>query len=297
MLIESISPTTPTGEPHGYIRFLSLKQLWFNTGTACNLQCPSCFEGSNPRSRRLQMLSVEDITPYIESALSLGVESFGFTGGEPFMNPHIMKILEFAGSKAPCLILTNGTKPITHYLPQLKALQEKGLPLTFRISLNSPNETINDAERGDGSFNLALQNLKKLHNLGFPIAVARHMESDEDSEDVLAQFRALFHQHGIPESTTIVGFPDLERDEVPYITENCIKTYHTPESCVEFMCATSRMVVKKEGETRIFSCTLVDDDPFYDLGSDLAKAVQKKTWLTHKRCFACFSSGVSCGQV
>ena len=39
---------TPDGEPRGYIQPHALRELWFHTGTACNLSCPFCLEGSKP---------------------------------------------------------------------------------------------------------------------------------------------------------------------------------------------------------------------------------------------------------
>ncbi len=35
---------TPDGDPRGYIQPQSLKELWFHTGTLCNLRCPFCLE-------------------------------------------------------------------------------------------------------------------------------------------------------------------------------------------------------------------------------------------------------------
>ena len=37
-----------TGNPRGYIQPKQLKELWFHTGTICNLRCSFCFEGSKP---------------------------------------------------------------------------------------------------------------------------------------------------------------------------------------------------------------------------------------------------------
>ena len=37
---------TPNGDPRGYIESAVLRELWFHTGTACNLACPFCLEGS-----------------------------------------------------------------------------------------------------------------------------------------------------------------------------------------------------------------------------------------------------------
>lgn len=44
---------TPLGDPRGYIDAHELRELWFHTGTACNLACPFCLEGQNPGTRVL----------------------------------------------------------------------------------------------------------------------------------------------------------------------------------------------------------------------------------------------------
>jgi hypothetical protein len=102
-------------------------------------------------------------------------------------------------------------------------------------------------------------------------------------------------------STTIVPFPDFltpgARPTVPYITENCMTTYQTEESRRAFMCAFSRMVVKKAGRMRVYACTLVDDDESYDLGSTLAESLGKRVMMRHHRCYSCFAFGSSCSEI
>ena len=71
--------------PVGYIKPGQLKELWFHTGTACNLACPFCLEGSKPGDNRLQRITLDDIRTFIDSAVKIGVERFSFTGGEPFI--------------------------------------------------------------------------------------------------------------------------------------------------------------------------------------------------------------------
>ena len=39
-------------QPRGYIQPGALRELWFHTGTACNLACPFCLEGSRPGDDR-----------------------------------------------------------------------------------------------------------------------------------------------------------------------------------------------------------------------------------------------------
>lgn len=97
----------------------------------------------------------------------------------------------------------------------------------------------------------------------------------------------------------MIAFPELKisNTDIPEITEECMRTHHTPESCGKFMCAFSRMVIKQRGSMRIYACTLVDDSPHYDLGSSLAEGANSRIRLKHPRCFACFVGGVSCSEM
>src|SRR5215510_590504 len=99
---------TPRGEPRGYIAPHSLSELWFHTGTACNLKCPFCLEGSRPGDTRLQRVVFNDVKPFIDEAVEIGVRRFSFTGGEPFIIKDLLRILDYALGYAPCLVLTNG---------------------------------------------------------------------------------------------------------------------------------------------------------------------------------------------
>jgi hypothetical protein len=42
-------------------------ELWFHTGTACNLDCPFCLEGSRPGDDRLQRITLADVRPLIDA--------------------------------------------------------------------------------------------------------------------------------------------------------------------------------------------------------------------------------------
>ena len=108
-------------------------------------------------------------------------------------------------------------------------------------------------------------------------------------------------QQPTPEDLRLVAFPDFDvpgsRRQVPEITEDCMTRYHTEETRRAFMCAFSKMVVKQDGRMRVYACTLVDDDPSYDLGSSLAQAMPQRIGLRHQRCYACFQSGASCSEL
>ena len=113
---------TPTGDPRGYIEPGQLSELWFHTGTRCNLACDFCLEGSNPADKRLGSPTLAEIKPYIDQALTMGVEQFSFTGGEPFLVKEIIEMIDYASQHKPVLILTNGTEPLFKRLDKLSAL-------------------------------------------------------------------------------------------------------------------------------------------------------------------------------
>ncbi|MGH8325419.1 MAG: radical SAM protein [Steroidobacteraceae bacterium] len=87
---------TPPGDPRGYIQPHALSEVWFHTGTACNLACPFCLEGSKPGDRRLGRVTYADVRPFLDEAAALGVKQLSFTGGEPFIVKDIVRILAHA---------------------------------------------------------------------------------------------------------------------------------------------------------------------------------------------------------
>lgn len=302
MLTTAASRThTRDGSPRGYIQPHALTELWFHTGTACNLACPFCLEGSKPGDRRLQRMTLADVRPWVDEAVALGVRQFSFTGGEPFIVKDMVRILAFAAGRRPCLVLTNGSDAVLKRLRQIATLREAAHPVSFRISIDYPDAARHDAGRGPGSFAQAWESLAALHGMGFGVSIARQVPADEDAATVEGAYRELARRHGLPGDLRLVGFPDFgtpgESREVPEITEDCMTRYHTEESRRAFMCAFSRMVVKKDGVLRVYACTLVDDDPEYDQGGSLGEALGRRVLLGHHRCYSCFRFGSSCSEM
>lgn len=292
---------TPDGTPRGYIESSTLRELWFHTGTACNLSCDFCLEGSGPGDKRLELLKLKDVEPFVKEALELGVEQFSFTGGEPFVAKDLVRILRLATEYRPALVLTNGTDALQQRLGELDALLAAPYPVRFRVSLDSPDEAIHDAGRGEGNFQRALNGIRLLQEKGFDVSVARHMAQDEDRVVVEGAYRELFVRNGIDSDVAFVAFPDFlppgSSGSGPDITTHCMTQYHTEQSRAGFMCAFSKMVVKSKGAMRVYACTLVDDDPEYDLGATLRDALGVRVSMKHHRCFSCFKFGSSCSEI
>ncbi|MDP2560066.1 radical SAM protein [Psychrobium sp. 1_MG-2023] len=292
--------TTPTNEPRGYIQPGKLKELWFHTGTRCNLACDFCLEGSSPSDKRLAAPKFEEAKPFIDQAISMGVEQFSFTGGEPFLVKDIIKMIDYASQHCPVLVLTNGTKPLIKRFESLRALSDNPHPISLRVSFDHLDPTAHDAHRGEGNFAKALSGLIALHQAGFHVSIARHMEKDENQAKIEQGFRQLFQLNGLPQDLHIVAFPDFltpgSLPHVPHISEHCMTHYQNEKSRSQFMCHSSKMVIKYQGEMQVYACTLVDDDKEYGLGQDLVIAQQQRISMKHHRCYSCFAYGSSCSE-
>jgi sulfatase maturation enzyme AslB (radical SAM superfamily) len=291
---------TPAGDPRGYIQPHALSELWFHTGTACNLACPFCLEGSNPGDKRLDRITLQAIKPLLHEATELGVEQFSFTGGEPFIVRDFVNILNYASRLRPCLVLTNGTDALLKRLHQLKSIQQNPHPVSFRISIDWPDRERHELGRGVGTFDQSLESIVRLQALGFGVSLARQAEPAEDAARVDQQFQELIQSAGYKGKLRIVAFPDFSlpgsNPVVPGITEDCMTRYQTEDSRRQFMCAFSKMIISKAGRLRVYACTLVDDDEEYDQGSSLRTALQQRVMLKHHRCYSCFKYGSSCSE-
>ncbi len=271
-----------------------LRDLWFHTGTACNLECPFCLEGSKPGDTRLDRILLNEIKPIIDEAVRLGVERFCFTGGEPLIVKDIVKILNYALQFKPCLLLTNGTAPLIKRAHQLQTLKQQPYPLSFRVSIDHPDESEHDAERGWGNCKRAIEGLKLLHQAGFDISIARHSKPDENESVEIARYRVLLAKHDLPTDLVIAPLPELGRPSAdssiqPPTAEELANGLHRP------MCAMSRMILKREGQLRVYACALTDDDTRFDLGPSVTASLTTPIPLTHHRCGQCVRRGVKLG--
>ncbi len=292
---------TSDGDSRGYIQPQRLDELWFHTGTNCNLRCPFCLEGSKPGDNRISFLTLEDVRPFITEALELGVKNFSFTGGEPFVNPDMVRILDLALTHRSCMVLSNATEPLMNRINEVLPLINKPNDLSFRVSLDFPNPEKHDEGRGKGNFRRSLNTLGRLHSFGFHVSIARLIANGEDVEAVNREYVPFFESAGLPADLRIVAFPDFfppdSLPEIPQITENCMTSYLNAEQRDEMMCNFSKMIVKKNDRAGVYACTLVDDDHDYDLADTLKESMEVRVMLKHHRCYSCFAYGASCSEV
>lgn len=284
----------------GKIHTAKLDELWFHTGTNCNLSCEGCLEGAGPNVHRIEAITFDEAKVFIDEAVELGVKQLSFTGGEPFINKDMLSILRYALERKPCLVLTNATAPLQKKIEEIVQLKELAHELHFRVSLDHCDAEHHDAIRGPGMFAMALRGLKLLEGNGFHCSIARHSEEHEYTEAIEEAYRTVLQEHGIDSAKTFVAFPDFlspgaHPDGIPTITMGCLSAFENGKT--GFMCENSRMIVKKRGVASVYACTLVDDDDSYNLGRTLQESLAKEVHLTHHRCFSCYKSGASCSEL
>ncbi len=296
---------TLDGQVRASVALRALETLWFNTGTLCNITCAHCYIESSPANDRLEYLRAADVTRYLDEirATNLPTAGIGFTGGEPFMNPEFLMMLEECLARGfRVLVLTNAMKPMRRpkISQGLLELHERfGEKLTLRVSLDHYTKALHDKERGAGTWLEALGGLLYLFANGFSVHVAGRLCWDEDMDTARAGYASLFAGFGIRidayDPAQLVLFPEMDaRVDVPEITTACWGILD--KSPDDVMCASSRMVVKRKGAARpaIAACTLLPYDARFEMGETLADASGPVT-LNHPHCAKfCVLGGASC---
>ena len=294
---------TADGEERARVALTRLETLWFNTGTLCNLECANCYIESSPRNDRLMYLTAAEVSAYLDEIErdQLGTREIGFTGGEPFMNPEMLDMLEDVLERGfESLVLTNAMRPMMKCADGLLRLREvHGERLTIRVSIDHYEPALHEAERGERSWTPMIEGLRWLSDCGFRLTAAgRTLWGDEESE-LRAGFVRLFADLGVRidaiDPSQLVLFPEMDPSvDVPEITTGCWGLLG--QSPDDIMCASSRMVVKRKGADSpvVLSCTLLPYDGAFEMGRTLAEA-WSPVKLNHPHCAQfCVLGGASC---
>ena len=296
---------TKEGKQRAHVALQKLGTLWLNTGTLCNLSCKNCYIESTPSNDRLSYLTLAEVLPFLEEIEqeNYQTQEIGITGGEPFMNPEILAILEACLDRGfSLLVLTNAMRPMMR--PRIQAgllyLKEKfGSKLTIRVSVDHFDQNMHERERGLGSWVPMIRGLKWLSSNGFQVNVAGRTSWIETEEELRKGFEQLFRNQGIcidvqdPKRLTL--FPEMDNSsDVPEISTECWQILGVSPN--NMMCASSRMVVKRKGDTKpsVMACTLLAYDQRFNLGTTLEEASQS-VQLNHPHCAKfCVLGGGSC---
>jgi hypothetical protein len=230
--------------------------------------------------------------------VALGVKEYYFTGGEPFLHPRMVEILELTLRHGAATVLTNGTVLKDDWLQRL-ARAEAASPysLEFRVSIDGCSAETNDPVRGAGSFERALEGVARLVRHGFlPIVTVARTADDQDEAALFAGFVALLVARGYARPrvkilpTLRIG-AEAERQR-GYAEEERV----TPAMMAGFdegtlLCSHARLV----SERGVHVCPILLEAPGAVLGQTLADALQPFP-LRYSVCHTCWQYGALCAN-
>ncbi|MFH1351037.1 MAG: radical SAM protein [Pseudomonadota bacterium] len=277
-----------------------LDNLWFQVGgTLCNLTCEHCFISCGPGNHSFEFMPLNQVKDYLDESLDFGVKEYYFTGGEPFMNPQILDILDLTMNYGPVTVLTNGTLFNEAVVDRMAKAEESSLySLEVRVSLDGPTEEMNDTIRGKGAFKKSMRGIQWLIQYGFlPIITVTKTWAHDEDEKVLEGFYHMLRSQGYDRHRIKIlpplkigremlrdrGYTDYER-----VTSEMLEGYDLSQ----FLCFNTRVATSRG----VYVCPILIEEEEAHMGKDLREA---KTGfvLKHHACFTCYLYGAICSNL
>jgi len=296
---------TAENKDRAYVDMFKLETLWINSGTLCNIECVNCYIESSPKNDRLVYISYDEVCTYLDEIESekMGTQEIGITGGEPFMNRDMIKIMEECLKRGFNLImLTNAMQPMQRKMVTeslLRLNKQYKSQLTMRVSVDHFKQEMHEEERGKHTWPYMLKGLKWLSDNDFTIDIAGRTRWGENEQALRDGFATLFKDNNIninaQDKKQLVLFPEMdEKTEVPEITTECWDILNIKPK--EIMCSNSRMIVKRKGADKpaVIACTLLPYEDEFEFESTL-KESSKRVYLNHTHCSKfCVLGGGAC---
>ena len=291
--------SVPESERPPFLPLKALDILWFQVaGTLCNLRCNHCFISCAPENHTLGLMTFEQFKPYLDESTKFGVKEYYFTGGEPFINPDIFRILEATLAVGPATVLTNATRFNEGKIARLAGLRDASeYSLELRVSIDGFSPETNDPIRGEGTFALALDGVRLLVAAGFlPIITSMRSWPMEEDDEFLSKFKARLAEIGYTRPRMKL-LPSLKigqealRDhgyrEFEFVTEEMMRGYDE----TQLLCHNSRVV----SDRGVHVCPILVDQPDARLGATLEDSLRGYR-LRHQACSTCYTFGALCSN-
>ncbi len=130
----------------------------------CNLRCRHCLS-ADIGDHAGPELDFDQCCRFIDHLHSLGVFQINFGGGEPFLRPDFLDILEYAHKKEiTTCVSTNGTTLDDALVERLKRMDL----LYLQVSLDGASAATNDRLRGEGTFEKIMAGIQLLSRHTIP---------------------------------------------------------------------------------------------------------------------------------
>ena len=283
--------------PSPLVELRELDTLWFQVGgTLCNLACTHCFVSCSPTNHTHEMMTLDEVAPFLEEGAALGIKEYYFTGGEPFLNREMEAILALALEYGPATVLTNGLlldPSRCQRLAEIASGSEYSLDL--RLSMDGYSAETNDPIRGEGTFARILAGVANLAAVDLnPVLTVTEVLDENGTVAGKERFFELLRQHGL-EKPRLKVLPlfrlgaEAERSSA-YESWQRLKSGDAMENSWDHLqCSSSRMVT----DQGVWVCPILVNEPEARMGEAIADTLEPFT-LSHSACWTCHVYGVSC---
>ena len=146
----------------------------------CSLRCIHCYIGEKDLGSKdlsiFENKSLDELSTFLDDLLEMGVFLLVFTGGEPFLNKKLEKLIEMTSKKGFIVELFSNLQYIP---PWFKDLEPNSSKIgRIQTSIYSSDEKVHDEiTKTKGSFKKTIENLKYLLSKNFYVEVATPLMS------------------------------------------------------------------------------------------------------------------------
>lgn len=140
------------------------EEVWLNITSRCNLHCITCFKNEDRKTN--EDIPEKKLFEIIDEIKNLGVKMVVVSGGEPFMRPDALDVIEYLNAKEiNVLLVTNGTLITEEIAKRLG----NSKPKIIQLSLDGSTAEINDKIRGAGTYDKIIHAAKLLIKQGLDV--------------------------------------------------------------------------------------------------------------------------------
>jgi MoaA/NifB/PqqE/SkfB family radical SAM enzyme len=242
------------------------------------------------------MLTLEQVRERLREAIPLGVREYYFTGGEPFMVPDMLVMIEESLRQGPVSVLTNGLLLTPERCRKLKEIAEASeYSFDVRISIDAYTPEVNDPIRGAGTFEKILAGIRNLADAGLnPVVTVTEACGEAASAEGRAKFLEWMRSIGLARPRLkILSLFRIGAEEQRLRAYESWETLKgrslTVEESEKLQCSSCRMVTSRG----VYVCPILIDEPDARMGETLAETLRPFE-LRYNACFTCHEYGVTC---
>lgn len=246
-----------------------LRRLTIEIISACNFKCPHCYADAGKQNTNLSLDIIEVIANQMERH---GINQIHITGGEPFLHPDILQIIEmFSNRGFSILITTNGSMIDDAMIENLKNKKNLKLQISLYGTTSKSYATFSAKPNDIDKIFKTIQYLKQIEGMEVVLNYPLMCQNIKD----LDNFKTFCFSHGFDftisdiypvgrafkniSSITVKGLPNWKDKVIDTSKKKSVELNLSNKPC-----ETNRLTILSNGN--VTPCPLLRQD-FFILGN------------------------------